>query len=222
MNTGTTAPAPIITVAVVEDDDGIRQSLAAIIKRQADLQCVGAYASAEDALREIPTLRPHVILMDINLPGQSGVECVRALAPRLPETHIVMLTVFDEAHAIFDSLAAGAIGYLLKPAPAPILCKAIREVHAGGAPMSAQIARMVVQAFKKPAAAKGSEHLSHREHQVLELLAKGLASKEIADQLGISYWTVETYVAGIYKKLHVRSRAQAVAKFLGDSPRVRP
>lgn len=205
-----------ITIAIVEDDAEMRRSLAAIVGRQASMRCVGAYATAEEAVREIPSLAPKLVLMDINLPGMNGVECVRHLSQRAPQSQIVMLTVYDDADAIFNSLAAGAIGYLLKPVRSAELIEAIAEVHAGGAPMSTKIARRVVQAFKKPAPAPAeAPELTDRERQVLDLLAKGYQSKEIASQLGVSYWTVETHVAHIYQKLHVRSRAQAVAKFLG-------
>jgi len=154
--------------------------------------------------------------MDINLPGMSGVECVRKLGPLLPGTHILMLTVHDDADSIFDALSAGASGYLLKPVRAAELLAAIRDVHAGGAPMSSNIARKVVQSFNKTAPRDdGSQNLWPREREVLELLAKGFIYKEIADQLGIGYRTVHTHIERIYDKLHVQSRAQAVAKFHG-------
>jgi DNA-binding NarL/FixJ family response regulator len=208
--------AETITIAIVEDNDGLRRSLETIVKRGPGTQCVGLFAKAEDALRELPTLRPNVVLMDINLPGMDGVECVTRLAREAPGLQIVMLTVYDNTDAIFNSLAAGASGYLLKPVRAAQLLAAIKEVHAGGAPMTPNIARRVVQAFKKPApVADETASLSPREHEVLDLLAKGFLQKEIADQLGISYWTVQTHIARIYEKLHVRSRAQAVAKYFG-------
>jgi len=205
-----------ITVAIVEDDPQVRQSLAGILKRGTGVLCVGAFGSAEEALRELPALRPQVGLMDINLPGMDGVECVRKLSALLPEMQMVMLTVYDNTDAIFNSLAAGASGYLLKPVSAAQLLAAIKDVYMGGAPMTSNIVRKVVQTFKQPAPAeREAENLSTREQEVLDFLAKGYLYKEIADQLKISYGTVHTYIERIFKKLHVRSRAQAVAKYLG-------
>ncbi len=205
-----------ITLAIVDDDADMRRTLEAILQRQPAMRCVGTFGSAEEALRSIPTLCPQLILMDINLPGMSGVECVRHLTQHMPGLQIVMLTVYDDDDDVFNSLAAGASGYLLKPVRAAALVEAIEEVHAGGAPMSTKIARRVVQAFKKPAPSPSDvPDLTAREREVLDLLAKGFQSKEIATQLTMSYWTVETHVAHIYQKLHVRSRAQAVAKYLG-------
>ena len=212
----TSSADPTITVVIVEDDAEVRRSLINIVNREAGMSCAGAFGAAQEALEQIPRLRPQTVLMDINLPGMSGIECVRKLAKAVPGMPIVMLTVYHDAKAIFDSLAAGAIGYLLKPVRADELVRAIRDVRAGGAPMSTNIARQVVQAFKKPASPERGDvpDLSPREREVLELLAKGYQSKEIATQLGIAYWTVESHVAHIYQKLHVRSRAEAVAKYL--------
>ncbi len=205
-----------ITVAVVEDDSQVRQSLVGILKRGVGIACVGEFADAEQALRDIPGLQPQVILMDINLPGMDGVECVRRLSALAPSAQIVMLTVYDNTDAIFNSLAAGASGYLLKPVTAAQLLAAVKDVFAGGAPMTSNIVRKVVQTFKKPApAAAEADSLSPREQEVLDLLAKGYLYKEIADQLNVSYGTVHTYIERIFKKLHVRGRAQAVAKYLG-------
>ena len=202
------------TVAIVEDDEEVRQSLRSVLDRAEGVCCVGAYANAEVALQEIPKVRPQFLLMDINLPGASGVECVRKLGPILPETLILMLTVHDDTETIFDALSAGASGYLLKPVLAAELLAAISDVQAGGAPMTSNIARKVVQSFKKPAPQENnSEPLSPRETEILDLLAQGYIYKEIADQLSITYKTVSTHIERIYNKLHVRSRAQAVAKF---------
>ena len=206
----------LITVAIVEDDAQVRQSLAGILKRGPGVVCVGEHGNAEEAVREIPRLQPKVVLMDINLPGMDGVHCVRRLSELAPATQVVMLTVYDDTDAIFNSLAAGAHGYLLKPISSAQLLLAIRDVYAGGAPMTSDIARKVVQAFKQPApAAAETENLSPREQEVLDFLAKGYLYKEIAEQLNISYGTVHTYIERIFKKLHVRSRSQAVAKYLG-------
>jgi len=202
-----------ISVAVVEDDTEVRRGLAAILKRGPGIACVGEFGNAEDALRDLPGLKPKVVLMDINLPAMDGVECVRRLSVLVPEAQIVMLTVYDNTEAIFNSLASG---YLLKPVSAAQLLAAVRDVFAGGAPMTSNIVRKVIQAFKQPApAAKEAEGLSPREQEVLDLLAKGYLYKEIADQLNVSYGSVHTYIERIFKKLQVRSRAQAVAKYFG-------
>ena len=205
----------LIAVAVVEDDAEVRRSLVGILKRGPGVVCVGEYGNAEEALREIPRTQPKVVLMDINLPGLDGVHCVRRLSELSPKTQVLMLTVFDNTDAIFNSLAAGASGYLLKPISAAQLLAAVKDVYAGGAPMTSDIARKVVQTFKQPAAASAeTENLTPREQEVIDFLAKGYLYKEIAEQLKISYGTVHTYVERIFKKLHVRSRAQAVAKYL--------
>ena len=204
-----------ITVAIVEDDALVRQSLADILKRGSGVVCVGEHGNAEEAVREIPRVQPKVVLMDINLLGMDGVHCVRRLSELVPKTQVVMLTVYDNTDAIFNSLAAGAHGYLLKPISSDQLLLAIRDVYAGGAPMTSDIARKVVHAFKQPAPAVAeTDNLSPREQEVLDFLAKGYLYKEIAEQLAISYGTVHTYIERIFKKLHVRSRAQAVAKYL--------
>jgi DNA-binding NarL/FixJ family response regulator len=206
----------LISVAIVEDDSRVRQSLATILKRGSGVLCLGEFGDAEEALLELPRLRPRVVLMDINLPGMDGVKCVWQLSELMPELQIVMLTVYDNTDAIFNSLAAGASGYLLKPVSAVQLLAAVRDVYAGGAPMTSNIVRKVVQSFKQPASAeRKTENLSAREQEVLDFLAKGYLYKEIADQLTISYGTVHTYIERIFKKLHVRGRAQAVAKYLG-------
>ena len=207
---------PLITVAIVEDDAQVRQSFVGILKRGPGVVCVGEYGNAEEAIREIPRVQPRVVLMDINLPGMDGVHCVRRLSELAPNTQVVMLTVFENTEAIFNSLAAGAHGYLLKPISAEQLIAAIKDVYAGGAPMTSDIARKVVQTFKRPAPSGAeTENLSPREQEVLDFLAKGYLYQEIAQQLAISYGTVHTYIERIFKKLHVRSRAQAVAKYLG-------
>jgi len=206
----------LLTVAVVEDDAQVRQSLANILRRGPGVVCIGEHGDAEEAVREIPRVKPKVVLMDINLPGMSGFDCVRRLSELVPQTQVVMLTVYDNTDAIFKSLAAGASGYLLKPISSAQLLSAVRDVYAGGVPMTSDIARKVLQTFKEPApAAFDGETLSAREQEVLNFLAKGYLYKEIAEQLAISYGTVHTYIERIFKKLHVRSRAQAVAKYLG-------
>lgn len=203
-----------VTVAIVEDNNALRSHLVEMLKHEPTLLCVGAFPDAEQALAKLPELNPSVVFMDIKLPGMSGVECVARLAQDLPETQVIMITVYDDSDSVFESLSAGASGYLLKPVQPAQLVDAIEEVRGGGAPMSMSIARRVVQTFKKPAPAAGDDALLWpREIEILSLLAKGLLKKEIGDQLGISYWTVQTHVGRIYKKLQVHSRSQAVAKY---------
>jgi DNA-binding NarL/FixJ family response regulator len=205
-----------ILVAIVEDDRAVRASLAGILQRAADCRCVGDFGSAEEVLRKLPPLRPDVILMDINLPDLSGVECVRQLSQLFPAARILMLTVQEDPESIFNSLAAGASGYLLKPVRAAELVAAVKDVFRGGAPMTSSIARKVVQSFKLAGASRAeTENLSPREQDVLSALAKGYSYKETADLLGVSYSTVHTHIERIYQKLHVQSRGQAVAKYLG-------
>ena len=206
-----------ISVSIVEDDAGIRSTLAKLINSSPGYRCVSDHGSAESALEEIPKLKPNVALMDINLPGLSGVECVRRLKPLLPGTQVIMLTVYQNTEHIFNALAAGATGYLLKQTPPAELLVAIQEVNAGGSPMSSHIARKIVQSFQRTSpASKEMESLSQRESEVLELLAKGFLYKEIAESMKVTYATVHTHIRHIYEKLHVRSRTEAVAKHLNQ------
>ena len=205
-----------ITISLVEDDRNTRENLAALLSGETRLRCLGAHATGEAAVACIPVEKPDVALVDINLPGMSGIECVGRLKEKLPKLQILMLTRFEQSDLIFNSIRAGASGYLLKTTPAPELIQAIEQVHAGGAPMSMQIARKVVDHFRqiqKPAS--DVETLTQREQEILELLAKGYYYKEISDRLGISYNTVRTHLQHIYEKLHVQSRTGAVLKFLG-------
>jgi DNA-binding NarL/FixJ family response regulator len=205
----------LITVALVEDDARVRRTLAMILDSEEDCQCIGQYSSGEKAVEAIPGQPPHVIIMDVNLPGINGVECVRQLVATGVEAHILMLTVHKDTDVIFDALTAGASGYLVKPVHADQLLAAVRDIHGGG-PMTSSIARKVVQAFqRKPDPAP--EALSFRETEVLSWLAKGHAYKEIAEEMKISYATVHTHIERIYKKLHVNSRAQAVARHASRS-----
>jgi DNA-binding NarL/FixJ family response regulator len=208
-----------ISVSIVEDDAEVRASLARLIDSSSGCRCVSQHGTAENALQEIPAIKPGVVLMDINLPGLNGVECVRRLKPQIPATQIIMLTVYQNTENIFDALAAGATGYLLKQTPPAELLAAIRAVHAGGSPMSSHIARKIVQSFQRAAPLPGAQVLSPREIQVLDLLAKGFRYKEIAETANIAYATVHTHIRHIYEKLHVRSRTEAVAKHLGQTPR---
>jgi DNA-binding NarL/FixJ family response regulator len=203
-----------ITVSIVEDNDKLRGTLARVLNRAEGFRCVSQYGSAEDALKELPNVKPEVVLMDINLPGMNGVECVRQLKPLLPGTQVMMLTVYEDTENIFNALAAGANGYMLKRTSTKELIEAIHEVKRGGSPMTMHIARKVVQSFQKAAPAQPTENLSEREQQVLDLLSQGLIYKEISDKLGIGYETVHTYIRRVYEKLQVRTRTEAVAKFL--------
>jgi DNA-binding NarL/FixJ family response regulator len=204
-----------ITVSIVEDNDKLRETLVRVINRAAGFHCESHYANAEDALKDLPRVKPDVVLMDINLPGMNGVECVRQLKKIAPEIQVMMLTVYEDTENIFDALAAGASGYMLKRTAGRELLEAIREVHRGGSPMTTHIARKVVQSFQRAAPETSpTENLSDREQQVLDLLSQGLMYKEIADKLSISYETVHTYIRRIYEKLQVRTRTEAVAKFL--------
>jgi DNA-binding NarL/FixJ family response regulator len=206
--------APNITVSIVEDDAPSRGIMQEWIRSAPGFRCVGAHRSVEAALEGLPGEKPAVVLMDINLPGLSGIEGVRRLKPQLPETQFVMLTVYEDSDHIFNALMAGASGYLLKQTPRGELFAALRDVYAGGSPMTSNIARKVVIAFQRMGTQKSeADELSPREREVLELLARGYLYKEIAESLHLSVPTVNTYIRRIYEKLHVRSRAQAVAKF---------
>ena len=211
-----------IQVALVEDDPNLRANLAAMLNSAAGFKCQATYPDAPAALRGIPGNRPDVVLMDINLPGMLGTECVRQLKELTPNLPVLMLTVYEDSEQIFKSLMSGATGYLLKRTPKDKLLEAIREVNDGGAPMSRQIARRVVQFFQKvntlPTDIQKSTvvvDLTEREKEVLDALAKGFSYKEIADQLHISFETVRTHLRTIYEKLHVHSRTEAVLKYLG-------
>ena len=207
-----------IRVALVEDDELVRVELARLIGRSPGFTCVGAYADGETALAQIPGQKPDVVLMDINLPGISGIDCIRTLKTACPSVHIVMLTVYDEVGQLFKSLMAGASGYLLKRTSPEKLLEAIKEARQGGAPMTRKIARKVVQYFHQMGeTAPQAGSLSKREHETLTLLAEGFRYKEIAGKMGISFNTVREYVHNIYQKLHVTSRTEAVVKFQNRS-----
>jgi DNA-binding NarL/FixJ family response regulator len=201
-------------VAIVEDDSGLRQQLGTILKHAQRATCVGSYCSAEDALEQIKEAKPDVVLMDINLPGMSGIECVGHVRKVLPDAHVIMLTIYEDSDRIFKALQAGADGYLVKSSPTETLLDAIDDVYKGGSPMSSQIARKVVRQFRQSESASNeADKLAPRERQVLDLLAGGYVYKEIADQMGIGMETVKTYVKSTCKKLHVRNRIEAVARF---------
>jgi len=205
-----------IRVGIVEDDRSVRENLAVLIDRTPGFACAAACASAEEGLKRLPEAGPDVVLMDIHLPGLSGIACVARLRRQLPQTQVIMLTVEEDSERVFESLKAGATGYLVKHVTPEEILEAVAEVHRGGAPMSSHIARRVVRTFLEQAPAGAvAIQLTPREEEILRLLAKGQRSKEIADQLAIGAGTVNTHVRRIYEKLHVRSRAEAVARFIG-------
>jgi DNA-binding NarL/FixJ family response regulator len=202
-----------LKVAIVEDDPRWRESLESLLRETEGLECVGSYGTGEDAVKDLPKRGSQVVLMDINLPGMSGVECIRQLRAVLPVIQIVMLTVYDDSDRIFHALQMGANGYLLKRASADEILQAIHDVHGGGAPMSAYIARKVVQSFQHQSpAAKPDEVLSKRETEVLGYVSRGYSDKEVAEALGLTSATVRSYLKTIYSKLHVHSRTQAILK----------
>ena len=204
-----------IKVAIVEDDAAVRKMLVAVVRNAADCECVGAYATGEAALAGLPLQPPQVVLMDINLPGINGIECVRQLADKLPATQMLMLTAYMDTDSIFSALTAGAVGYLVKPVRVAELLAAIRDAVSGGSPLTSGVARKVLQMFRHGRSSPHEfENLSPREQEVLDLLTQGLLYKEIADRLAVSYATIRTHVERIYQKLHVRSRSQAVARYL--------
>ncbi len=207
-----------IRVAVVEDRPEDRDRFVRLLSESAGLRCVAACRSATEALTILPGQAPDIVLMDIGLPGTSGIDCLRELAPLLPRAQFMMLTVFEDHDLIFQSLAAGATGYLLKKTPAPKLLEAVRELHEGGAPMSGQIARQVVGAFRQSRPSANSI-LSASEQSVLGLLARGLMYKEVAERLNLSIYTVRTHIWHIYRKLHVHNRTEAILKGLQGPPR---
>ena len=203
-----------ITVSIVDDDAPARGILSEWVMGAGSFKCVGVHENAEVALAALPQEKPSVVLMDINMPGMSGIECVRRLKPQMMTTKFVMLTVYEDADHIFKALSSGASGYMLKRTPRAELLAAVKDVYAGGSPMSSNIARKIVQSFQRfsPSSAE-PDNLSPREREVLELLARGYLYKEISDALRISVPTVNTHIRRIYEKLHVRSRSQAIAKF---------
>ena len=207
------AQGETIRVSIVEDDARVRASMARLIDGADRFSCVSQHESGERAIADLPGVRPDVVLMDINLPGMSGVECVRRLRALVPSVQVVMLTVYEDTDLIFAALAAGATGYLLKRTPPDELLGGIWDVHRGGSPMTGHIARKVVQSFREADAGE-EDALSPREREVLDHLAQGYLYKEIAARLAISYDTVHTYVRRIYEKLQVHSRTEAVAKHL--------
>jgi DNA-binding NarL/FixJ family response regulator len=213
----------MIKVAIVEDDARVRASLAQLIDEAPGFSCVCQCNTAEDALERIPAAAPDVVLMDIHLPNLSGIECAPRLRRALPALRILMLTVYEDNEVIFKALQAGASGYLLKRTPPAELLQAIAEVMRGGAPMTSEVARRVVESFRLPAHPDVADvELSRREQEILELLTQGYVNKEIGERLSIGIETVQTHLKHIYEKLHVRSRTEAVAKYLGGGEKRTP
>lgn len=202
-----------IKVVIIEDDKEMREGLESIVRFHPALECLATYPSAEEALEHISSGIPDIILMDIHLPGISGIECVRKLKPLLASAQFMMCTVYEDNENVFDSLCAGATGYLLKNSPPGMITDAIIDLYHGGSPMSSVIARKVINAFQ-PVPEQGTEmeKLTKREREMLDLLAKGYRYKEIADQLFISFETVRTHIHNIYEKLQVQSRTEALNK----------
>jgi DNA-binding NarL/FixJ family response regulator len=215
----------MITVSIVDDEPRLRQSITTFVNGSQGFKCISGYGSAESALKGLPADKPNVVLMDINMGGMNGIECVEKLKSQCPDMQILMLTVYEDTEKIFRALAAGANGYLLKRSSPETLLAAIQEVHGGGSPMTSSIARKVVASFQKHkstaanteesvSAEKKSVALSPREAAVLDGLAKGWTYKQLASELNISTDTIRTYIRRIYEKLHVQSRIEAVVKYL--------
>lgn len=203
-----------INICIVEDMYEIRKELENIIRSSEELNLMGSFESAEDALEDLPHLLPDIVIMDINLPRMDGISCVQQAKELCPKTQFMMFTIFENSDQVFDALAAGASGYLLKNTPGPKMIEAIVELHQGGAPMSAQIARKLVTTFQKKDHQANDDFklLSKREKEIMELLAKGFLYKEIADKLSISTGTVRQHIHNIYEKLHVQNRTEALNK----------
>ena len=208
-----------IRVVIVEDLEEVIEGLSAFIKKDGALQLVAAFRTAEAAALELPILKPDLVVMDINLPGMTGIECVRQVKKLVPEIQFMMFTVYENNDQVFDALKAGASGYLLKKTPPLQIIESIKELHAGGSPMSAAIARKLVSVFNEQnitTPVRQDSVLSPREKEVLELVAKGLLYKEISDQLGISFHTVRQHIGKIYEKLHVHNKTEAINKVYGN------
>ena len=204
-----------IRVGIVEDNEKVRDGLEVLINASPGFSCVSTYETAEEAIKYMPGKNPDVVLMDIGLPGMSGIQCVEELKKRMPALQVMMLTVYEDDEKIFKSLVAGATGYVLKNTMPAELFEAIRDLHNGGSPMSSPIARRLVQAFSQMGkSSKELENLSERENEILSLVAKGFRDKEVAEKFFISVETVRKHLRNIYQKLHVRSRTEAVLKFL--------
>ncbi|HEX2750200.1 MAG TPA: response regulator transcription factor [Verrucomicrobiales bacterium] len=209
------------SVSIVEDNARLRRDLSALVEASGECRVLAAYSSAEQAMGDLPLNPPEVVLMDLNLPGANGAQCTAWLKTRCPDVQVLMLTVYEDTDAIFSALQAGANGYLLKRAHPDELLRAIQEVKAGGAPMSSEIARKVVASFQKPPVVslppgKDLAALTPREQETLDYLSRGFVAKEVADHLGVSVHTIRVHLKHIYEKLHVRSRTEAVLRWIGE------
>lgn len=206
----------MIAVSIVEDIKEIRESLKQLLQTSDGFLCLSTYSNAEDALNNLPDVNPDIVLMDINLPGMNGIECIKKIKSIAPQIQFMMFTIYEDGEQVFEALTAGASGYLLKKTPKEKILEALQELHEGGSPMSAHIARKVVRYFQHSKEEnKNDASLSSREKEVLELLAKGFLYKEIGDQLNIATGTVRQHIHKIYEKLHVQNRTEAVNKFYG-------
>ncbi len=207
-----------INVGIVEDDREVRENWVKVLNAHPRLRCVADCESGEVALKQFPNFRPDVVLMDINLPGINGIQCTAMLKERLPKTQVLMVTIYSNNNSVFEALKAGASGYLLKNNSSDDVIRSIIEVFEGGAPMTGQIARRVIEAFRQPAPTDVKEaQLTSREGDILQLIAKGYANKEIASQLDVGVSTVRTHIEHIYEKLHVHCRTEAAARYLGGN-----
>ena len=204
-----------ISVSIVEDMPDVRQKVKHIIDDSEEFICLSTYANAENAVDELPKLKPDIVLMDINLPGMSGIECIKKIKKKCAEMQFMMFTIYENSEQVYEALAAGASGYLLKKTPSEKILEALKELHEGGAPMSTHIARKVISFFQKENKTNDNSQLSNREKQVLALLSKGFLYKEISNQLFISTGTVRQHIHKIYEKLHVQNRMEAINKFYG-------
>jgi DNA-binding NarL/FixJ family response regulator len=204
-----------INVGIVEDDREVRESWVKVLNAHSRLKCVAACASGEEALKRFPDCQPDVVLMDINLPGISGIECTARLKERLPKTQVLMVTIYSNNNSVFEALQAGASGYILKNNSSEEVIRSIIDVVEGGAPMTGRIARRVIEAFRRPSSRELKEaQLTSRENEILHLIAQGYANKEIASRLDVGVSTVRTHIEHIYEKLHVHCRTEAAAKYL--------
>lgn len=207
-----------ITLAIVEDLDEVRDGLKNFISLSSDFKILDTFKTAEEALYDLPKLKPDIVIMDINLPGMNGIECIRQIKSKTPATQFMMFTVYENDEKVFEALKAGASGYLLKNTGLVQLIESLKELHNGGSPMSANIARKLVTLFRnEQKEASNVEILSSRENEILQLLTKGLLYKEIADQLSISVSTVRQHIHHIYEKLHVQNRTEAINKAFGKN-----
>ena len=207
-----------ISLAIVEDLDEVREGLKQFISLNPEFKVLDTFKTAEEALYDLPRLRPDIVIMDINLPGMNGIDCIKEVKNKIPETQFMMFTVYENDEKVFEALKAGASGYLLKNTGLVQMIEALQELHNGGSPMSANIARKLVTVFREQKKNEVPvETLSHRENEILQLLSKGLLYKEIADQLSISTSTVRQYIHNIYEKLHVQNRTEAINKAFGKN-----